>query len=378
MRSLAVVAAAVLVSTAFVAAPGQVAGAADGSQVVSLTATSGPFVADGLTPSAGVSVITAQLREPQCLVPVSPTVDWYVGGALATLERISGGPAQKLYVTLARTGGTCYDGTYSGTWRPGSTHNGTWVVSHVAWIASEGASYEDKPYTDIDPRVSPGVTASVAVVGTRPPKVTQARIPAVVPYGARQWVQYTFRTSTGRPLAGQPIRYDSSCPYQVIAVPAAPSYSLLRTDSLGRVTVRAYQGGGSCVYFWSRATTSPPPGAALLGLYFPDRSQSYTTVTATPSASAVRLGRPIVVKGVVLPRTGPDRVALQRLVGRTWRTLSSLALPTSGPPSTWTGRFTLPTTSTVLGPQYLRVVVSGGYAMAPTPSRILVVTGTRR
>jgi len=373
-RSLAVVAAAVLVSTAFVAAPGQFAGAADGTQVVSLTATAGPFVADALTPSAGVSVITAQLREPQCLAPVAPYFDWYYGGALATLERVSGGPAQKLFVTLARTGGTCYDGSYSGTWRPGSTHNGTWVVSRIAWLASEAPDYENQPGTDIDPRLSPGITATVVVVGTRPPVVTRVRIPAVVPYGARQWVQYTFRSSTGVPLVGQPIRYDWSCS----GVQVVPSGTVLRTDSLGRITVRAYVSDDSCLRFWSRAATSPTPAAALLGVYFPDRYQRYTAVTATPWAPAVRVGRTIAVKGVVLPQPGRDRVSLQRLVGRTWRTVSSLALPTSGPPSTWTGRFTLLTTSTVLGPQYPRVVASGGYAMAPTPSRVLVVTGTRR
>ena len=88
----------------------------------------------------------------------------------------------------------------------------------------------------------------------------------------------------------------------------------------------------------------------------------------TPSAKrAVRAGRTLTVRAITYPGYGAS-TALERLVGRHWRTVATAPVRASGA--------AFLTTISVLGPQYFRVRAYGG--MAPTTSRPFVVIGTRR
>lgn len=337
--------------------------------LVSVSVTPGAVSATGLVAGAEVT-IAAELDEALAGTPRTNVQDDWWFTVAATLERPGSAPpsslyAQKFQVNLVRTSIEGSRGVYVGHWRPGSTHAGTWTVTELTWF--DGTSY-----TRVDPRPTLGGSAEVTVTGSSAPTVTATRVPGVVPYGARQWVQYTYRTAAGAPIPGAAV-YSSSdfvCYFMhhmldPARVPTSP------TDRLGRFTVRLRADGfDGCVDVLSlpavRGDLATRTSLRTMQVY---RYQYYRWVTAAALTSAVRIGRTLTVNGSVAPNQGSVR--LQRLMGRTWRTIASANIRPSG-------RYTLSAPVTSLGCSYYRVVARGGWTMAPTASRTFVVVGTRR
>jgi len=246
--------------------------------------------------------------------------------------------------------------TYRGNLLVTSVDNGVWTLASVGWYV-DGSNLA---WTSVSLASSPVDGRSVTITGTHPPTVTSRLVPSVVPYGGRQWVQYTFRRSDGTPLVGRYVSwcYGESCFYSWWAPRAS-------TDSHGRAAVRLPIGE------WVEAamvlpSTSRPGSWNQVFEDAPDRYEYFRDVT--PSAKrAVRAGRTLTVRAITYPGYGAS-TALERLVGRHWRTVATAPVRASGA--------AFLTTISVLGPQYFRVRAYGG--MAPTTSRPFVVIGTRR
>jgi hypothetical protein len=367
MRSTVLVAALGLAFAGAVAAPVPV-DAADGKGLVStLEVTPGSVVADGLTGGQEVRV-----RATVSAIGIGSNTGegWYYGGILATVERTAGGPhdSASFELQFAPYG-------YDGSWRVGSTRVGTWTVTKLTWYAVGSG------FASVDPRVEPGVTRTFTVVGTHVPTIGSVRIPRVVAYGSRQWVQYTVHTSAGAPAVGLPVRSATNNSCVLPQVPPGESYlqlpqaswtPVLRTDANGRVTIPLYTSSTArCVDIWSQPSlaTSPETAADLASLS-PTRYEYYKWVSAVPTAPAVRVNRTLTVIGSAFPNKGV--VQLQRLLGRTWRPLASATIRTSG-------RYTVYGLVPTLGRNYYRVVaLNGDRTLAPTPSRVVLVIGTRR
>jgi hypothetical protein len=95
-----------------------------------------------------------------------------------------------------------------------------------------------------------------------------------------------------------------------------------------------------------------------------------TVSSALPSRSSVRRRTPVPVTGRATALVVPSgrMVALQRRVGRHWRTVNTGKIRPSG-------RFTV-TASPPLGRNLYRVQLQGGYGFGSSASRTFVITGT--
>jgi hypothetical protein len=95
-----------------------------------------------------------------------------------------------------------------------------------------------------------------------------------------------------------------------------------------------------------------------------------TITSASPSRSSIRQRRAVAVTGRVTALVVPSgrRAALQRRVGRHWRTVSTGKIRPSG-------RFTV-TASPPLGRNLYQVQFDGGYGFGPSASPTFVITGT--
>jgi hypothetical protein len=364
MRMAAVVAAAGIALAGVVAAPPSVRAADGGAGVTYLFVSPQAGTAAGLVGGQEVG-IGADVSDPGGTIGADPNVDWLYTGVMATVTRTAGGPRASVAFDLKPT--TYGPGRFYGSRRVASTWAGTWTVTDLTWYVG------GERWISVDPRVDPGVTRTFTVVGTQVPTISSVRIPRVAAYGARQWVQYTVRTSAGAPAVGLPVVLDEDIfcggyPH----VPPASAAPVLRTDAAGRATVRLYTGYGvHCVDIWSRPIwTTSPETAALLATFSPTRYEYYKSVSAVRTATSVRVNRTVTVVGSATPARGTVR--LQRLVGRTWRTIASAPIRTSG-------RYTVSGLVTTLGRNYFRVLALNGLpTLAPTPSRLVLVTGTRR
>jgi hypothetical protein len=345
-----------------VGGPVGAASAATTSPVKDVRIDPGPFVVDGITGSASARV-SVDISGFTSAPGYCPNEDWYESGLVATLQRSSGTfdwQTDWAMVRLSQASGDAVSGTWSGVWRIGSTRTGTWMVRHVGWCLPQSTGY-----AGVDVLRDLGLYRTVAVVGLHAPTVTSKRIPAVVPWGGRQWVQYSYRDYRGTRLANWPLvlGVDTAC-----TTPRTP----VRTDALGRITLRAPAGWGQCLYLTSPAVTATRPvGTTTVVLAsVPSRYERFAMVRAVPGARVMRSGRTLTVTGTVFPRSA--QVMLQRLVGRTWTTVSWSNVRTSG-------RYTL-TTPTRRGATSMRVVATAAsdLGLAPTPSRVFVVTGVRR
>ena len=328
--------------------------------VSSLTMTPGPLEVDGLT-GVGLAHIEVTASDPNGPIGVCDAMDaeiYWMNQITVTLVRTSGGPATRVTLQL-RQHATGVDGEHwSGDWRVAATRGGTWTITNLWWCSGSTFSAVDPP--------SLGMVRTVAVVGSHVPTVSLVRTPRVAAYDGRQWMVATYRGTTGRPLVGYRIVYgdDTTCGFDGNGV------SNLVTDSRGRVTVRLTS-LWQCLYFaypgglpWTPLSTVQASG----DIY---RYTWYRTVGAGLSVAAAQLGSSVTVTGHVYPVRMP--VSLQRLVGRTWRTLATSSTRASG-------RVTFAFVAADRGTAVLRLLARGvptGYgppSLAPTPSRTLRLT----
>lgn len=375
MRGSAVV---LLVSALFLGvAPGGPAAAEDVGHVVSVDVDPGPFQVQGFAGQAQ-SVITAVIDEPSFEIGTARQVEWSYSGVEAVLERLSGGPYARVSVDLVRVATAGSVGTFSAPWRIASSRTGTWTLTRLTW-GSGGPS--------VDPRVALGATRTIAVVGSGAPTATVSRVPKVLPYtssfGPRpspQTLILTYRSALGAPIVGATVLVGTE--YACFGNPVPPTrgspgwwgFRTLRTSSLGQITW-VLSDLAPCVFLLGPpATAGDPYTRALVRVDRPLRLYRYAGVAAAPVARTVRLGRSVTVVGRAIPALGVAR--LQRLVGRTWRTIASARVRTSG-------RYTVVAPVGSVGRRYYRVVAvlppspQQAFALAATASRAFVVTGVR-
>lgn len=335
--------------------------ASSGGHVVSVAVDAGPFVVDGMTGSA-TAAITVVATDTGGAIGVCNGAEFepaWLHEIELVLTRTAGGPADQAVVHL-RTQAAAGDGEHwTGSWRIGSTRGGTWAVSSLWWCQGD-TSFSGTP-------PSP---ATLEVVGTHAPTVTYTRVPLIASFGARQWMVATYRDGHGRPLVSYPIVYgeDTTCGFD------GDGDRQLATDSRGRVAVRLYRNLWQCLYFAYPGRLPWAPAMTLLQKDDISRYSYFAAVTITSSARAVRVGHAVAVTATVVPAFRQP-VRLQRLVGRTWRTIATATLRASGHAS-----FAFAPSG--LGTTYLRVVAlpdawtTASYA--PTPSRPLALLGTPR
>lgn len=364
-RTFAFVCSTVLVMSGMLVAPGVATAADPPGQVLSVTVDAGPFSVDGFAGQAQ-STITAVVDEPSFTIGDAYSVECTYTGVKAVLERTSGGPHDTAAVDLPRVSGSGSVGRYSAPWRIASTRNGTWTLTRLEWC-------DGWAVTSVDPRVSPGVTRTITVVGTHVPTTSVTRIPTTTAYGGKQSARYTYRTSTGAPIVGATVLSGTeyACMDPMPPSPGGHRWGdvTLRTDAAGQVTVPLLDLMTCVSLLGPPAVAGDLSTRALVREDWPIRREFYRWVSAVPTATAVRVNRTLTVLGSASPTVGVVR--LQLLVGRTWRTVASARIRTSG-------RYTVYALVTTLGRNHYRVVaLNGAPTLAPTPSRTITVTGTR-
>lgn len=334
--------------------------------VDAVSVTPGPHAVSGFgTASATVSVTLHDSDGVSAGCDEAGVLNGHVG---VTLTRTTGAPTS-VELLLTGVSGDGKSGTWAGEWRIGSTRSGTWVVSSVRWCTYDMAQFE-ATIRSVDPRVSPGITATTTVVGTKAPTVLRQRVPVVAAWKARQWLTLTYRDAAGRALAGRAVRVGSG-----EAACGLMSFGdrVVRTDASGRIALRLYPKGSRssmpvCAYLTVPAGADPALATTTvlrtdLGL---TRYERYAGVSLALPASPVAIGSVVPLQGGVGRATG--HVVAQRLVGRTWRAVTSARIRENG-------RYTVEVRA-LRGAVPWRVVASdpaAGYA--PTPSRTVVVVG---
>jgi len=329
-----------------------------GATVTHVVVTPSDVSPDGLSDAA--VTVQVDLDEPRGTPQDSPGEGIVCGGVCVTLVRSTTSNAfPPVRIGLSEVPGTRVGSTatYRGTWLVTSSRSGTWQVGWLLW------AYSPTAYDTADLRSTPLSGRDVTVTSTRSTNVRMTLVPSVVAYGARQWARFTLLTSTGSPLVGRYVFVGrgSAC----AGVSPTPNAF---TDAHGRLAVRLQPGAGqSCVRVMLPSTSSAGALATVVTVS-PHRYEHYQVMRASGPA-AVKVGTTILISGRVFPKVG--LIALQRLVGRTWKTVSTSAVRP-------VGLYTATTRSTRIGRQYLRVVVRNQYNdYAPTFSRVTLVLGTR-
>jgi len=362
--------AAVAVMAVSVVSSGQAVTAGTGptGHLVSLNFDQGPHVAIGLTTTTRVTV-TVGIDEPS-----GPVTDPDI-----LFLRYSGGSVD---VPLTQTSLQGTVGTYVGSWVFGSTAAGVWNAANVAWLAG-GVTRNDNPehYT--------GFSTKFEIVGRDIPRVSWVRIPALVPYGARQWVQYTYRDSSGKPIVGWPVAQGftsasmslesaTQCFGKGAGDPTGPLWPTKQrlTDAQGRITVRVdwlvrdywiHVDDWTTTCLWlATAPDAKPAGQSGLDEQFPEPRQTFRSVSIGVSATRTHVGHTYYVTGFVYSPHGDVAVGLLRSGRWTWAAQGKVRAD---------GSYRIPVTA-VAGRHPICVWASSG-RMVPKASRVLVVIGPR-
>ena len=347
------------------------------ASIVDVTADAGPFTVSRFTGQAA-SRITVVVDDPSGTIG-RHCMDFYYAGIQVRLQRTAGGPATMVDVDVPRVSSVAGHDTYSALWRIASTRNGTWTIVELMWC---GQNLEA-----IDPRRTPGVTRTVTVRGTALPVATVTYVPKALPFptrrngagGRSQRAVLTYRTATGAPIRGAAVLLGTEYACWSSPIPPTPGNAAwptttLVTDSAGRVSVLLNDLDPCVSLLGPAASAGFAYTRALVRTDSLARRYYYSTVSAAATSNRVVVGRTLTVNGAVLPRKGTVR--LQRLIGRTWRTIGSAAVRASG-------RFTLTAPVTRKGVGTYRVVAAWPwsptsfvtYALVPTASRSFRVTG---
>jgi len=333
--------------------------AAAASPVTAASVSPGPFSVDGLTGTvtATVSVVLVGGGPGSCNQDFEYM---WKNAVLVALTRTAGGPADVVTVRLVKHQQLADGAHWTGGWKIGSTRSGTWTITHAGWCSgAESYGY--------DPR-DQGLVATTTVHGTHPPTLSTTHVPAVVRWDAKQWLVATLRDGYGHRLAHFPIVYgaDTSCGS------SDDGSSLVTTDRHGRVTIRLYRSLWECLYL-----VMPPrlPISSARTVLIQRRLERYTyyeTVRASAPAGNHPVGVPVTITATLISNVGT--ASLQRLVGRTWRTV--MTAPTVSGVTT----IALTFTPTSAGLTYLRVLArpSAEYVsrLAPTVSPTVMLRAT--
>lgn len=369
------------------------------TQLQALTVTPSSVTVTGL--GTVTVTVAATIRADGGIVTWAsePQVPWH-NRVLATFRHVgptpSGVPSTWTTV-LALTSGTEQQGTWTGSWRVGAAWGGRWILEQLDAETPPMVTNSGRPW-----RVSPaavGMPRSVVVAGLNPPRMAVTRTPAVATYPADQTVTFRFTNARGTPLSGRSVMVDrgEGCGHYGVGGWTSPPTRVLSAAGTTSTTLRLRDPASSwsygispsflasapaprmsdstgdlCVYLTDPTgavdvfglSVAPPAGGALLG----ERATHRWRFSAvTTSHRRLPCGR-LLVTGVVAPAlywVAPT-VYLQRLFGRTWRTVTAARVPGSG-------RYR---TTVTAAPGWYRVLARGlSPEFAPTPGSSFRVGG---
>jgi hypothetical protein len=304
--------------------PASTADAADPPRVLAVSLSASSVQVDGLA-LAQVTVTTTVQGWPD---------DVHSAFLTRTTSATEPSATRVMIAVLQRSSGTPGAGTYRGIFYVPSSAAGAWRVSTVSDAQPDSGSLGQMT-NDRDPRADGVPDAVLAVTGTHPPRIRLAIEPTPVPYPSTRYTAVATYTevTTGRPIVGRPvvIGFDSEC---VESAPAGQS-----TDAHGQVRRVVQDAHGFLVCAWAPL---PVPAATFqwrLAYVVTGTGATYTVrLGAKPARTSVKLGSSTTVDGNVVAVGGePPRAAaagtyvrLQRLVGRTWRSVNLARVSSSG------------------------------------------------
>jgi hypothetical protein len=273
----------------------------------------------------------------------------------------------RLVAAVTRVDGTEGNGTFRGTLLVPSSAHGTWRAT-VVWFDTSAGVASFTPGIDLTEH-----EVTLQVTGTHRPRF---RLESSVP--AYPSTTVTLRgtltdSTTGRPLKGRTVAFgvDDTCA-------ESGSTASRTTDATGRASWSLKMNG-----LWALCAWAPLPGTSNYPVDYARPSYGVSGVramfgvrlTSSVTAASVRAGRSTTVTGSVLApfgtrsragATGTD-VRLQRLVGRTWRTVNSARVRSSA-------RYTLTATPPARGRHAYRVWYPTQSGFAGTVGRTLWIT----
>ena len=291
---------------------------------------------------------------------------------LRTADRWDVNAPQHLPARVTRVDGTVGNGTYRGTLQVPSTAHGGWRVSSVGFGNDAGHPDDPTPYIDLREQGLPDVL--LGVTGTHRPRFRFSRTVPTYPSTTVTLRGTLVDSDTGRPVKGRRISFgiDNQCVEGGLA-------GTRTTDASGRATYTQRLDRPRMLCAWA-----PLPGSTNYGrAYARSDNRTWATfglgLTVTVTAPTVRAGSSTTVKGSLLtpyPSAVPGRsetaghvVRLQRLVGRTWRSVNSATVRI-------TGRYTLTATPPGRGRHAYRVWFPSPDVRGGRTSRVLWITAT--
>jgi hypothetical protein len=266
----------------------------------------------------------------------------------------------ELLAILRRSSGSGSAGTFTGTVQVPSSAHGSWRVALIGWPGPFGPA--------IDVTTSGLPPATLAVTGTHRPRMRFSVVPQPVPYPQTRAVARAAMSfdDTRAPISGLTVGFgtDNSCAERI-----GPD-ATVRTDSHGVAARRITVSGPWVTCAWvpfpgSSRELSNPGWAVGAGL-----PRLGTVTSAAPSRASARRRTAVPVTGHVAALVVPARnpVQLQRLVGRTWRTVNTALVRSSA-------RFTV-TANPPRGRNYYRMTFPGTTEYGPSTSSTFTITGT--
>ncbi len=255
-------------------------------------------------------------------------LDKFAGSAFDTLE------PSEMFVVLERVSGSPGSGTYDGTAYVPSTADGPWLVFEVS--TAQDLDSEFARTTTTRTTYDDGLPDTVLTVhGTHRPRLRASLTPKIVPYPQTRYTADALfdDRDTGQPLAGYPVVIEVRDGCKGIAPWGV-------TDHHGHVRRIFDDPRGGMICAWAPLPV-PPATAVWQSDYasaFPMGPTFSVLLGARPASPRVRLGSSTVIDGKVLAVGGTrtragavgTKVVLQRLVGRTWRTVNSARVTPSG------------------------------------------------